>query len=432
MRFDGRKQDQLREVTMTCGYIETAYRSVLVSFGNTRVICTATVEDKVPHWLKGSGQGWVSAEYSMLPAATEQRNQREVNKGKQSGRTQEIQRLIGRSLRAVTDLTKIPNVTIWFDCDVIEADGGTRTAAITGAFLALKMTAEGLLKEGRISEDPIKEHLAAVSTGVLHGKALLDLAYLEDVAVDVDMNLVMTESGRFVEIQGTGEESTFSKEELSTMIDLGSQGIKELIEKQKAAMKKILIASRNKGKIAELEKILMPLGFSVSSLLDYPEMADIPETGATFKENALIKARFAAETTGIPALADDSGLEVDILDGRPGIYSARFAGDHADDQQNNRKLLEELSGVSPKERTARYVCALTIYDPEKGILAETEGTCEGQILENERGTGGFGYDPLFYLPDFDQTFAEIPLDIKNRISHRGRALQRLKETLKNL
>ncbi len=432
MRLDGRKNDQLRDIKITPGYLENAYRSVLIEFGRTKVICTASVEEKVPGWLKGRKQGWVSAEYSMIPGATDSRYQREVNKGKLSGRTQEIQRLVGRSLRAVIDLKKIPDLTIWIDCDVIQADGGTRTASITGGFLVLKMACQGLMSEGKVKEDPIKEHLAAISVGVVNDQVVLDLPYTEDSCAQVDMNLVMTESVNFVEVQGTGEENTFSKEELNLMLEYGEKGILELIELQKKSLKEIVIASKNLGKIREFKSILEPLGFTVYSISDFPEIDEIEETGTSFKENALIKARTVAEKTGLISLADDSGLEVEALDGKPGIYSARFAGENASDQDNNQKLLLELKNIKKEARKAKYVSALALFNPEKMEAEIVEGTCDGIILEEYRGDGGFGYDPLFYLESLDKTFAEIPIEIKNRISHRGKALESLKKVLTNL
>ncbi len=427
MRFDGRREDELREIKLTPGYIENAYRSVLIEFGKTKVICTASVENKVPGWLKGSGQGWVSAEYSMIPGATDSRYQREVNKGKPSGRTQEIQRLIGRALRAVTDLKKMPDITIWIDCDVIQADGGTRTASVTGGFLALKMACQGLIAEGKITDDPIREHLAAVSVGLVNDRVVLDLPYIEDSAAQVDLNLVMTERGRFVEVQGTGEEHTFTRDELNLMLEYGEKGIQELIQIQKKSLKKIVIASKNQGKIVEFKKILEPLGYQVYSSKDFPEIGEIEETGSTFRENALIKAKYVAEKTGMIALADDSGLEVEALGGAPGVYSARYAGVNASDEDNNNKILFQLQNIEEGERKGRYVSALALYDPEKKEAEIVEGTCDGIILEEKKGTGGFGYDPLFYLPGLGKTFAEIPLEIKNKISHRGKALEKLKK-----
>jgi len=210
---------------------------VLVEFGDTRVICTASVEESVPNFLRGKGTGWVTAEYSMLPRATHTRSSREAAKGKQSGRTLEIQRLIGRSLRAVTDMAKLGERTIYIDCDVIQADGGTRTASITGAWVALADAVNTLLKQGRISQNPLKEAVAAVSVGILEGEALLDLDYPEDSAAEVDMNFVMTSSGRFVEVQGTAEAEPFTIAQMDAMRSLAMSGISRLFEIQQESMK---------------------------------------------------------------------------------------------------------------------------------------------------------------------------------------------------
>jgi len=203
---------------------------VLVEFGDTRVICTASVEESVPNFLRGKGTGWVTAEYSMLPRATHTRSSREAAKGKQSGRTLEIQRLIGRSLRAVTDLAKLGERTIYIDCDVIQADGGTRTASITGAWVALADAVDTMLKQGRISQNPLKEAVAAVSVGILEGEAVLDMDYLEDSAAEVDMNFVMTSSGRFVEVQGTAEAEPFTIAQMDAMRSLAISGISHLLK----------------------------------------------------------------------------------------------------------------------------------------------------------------------------------------------------------
>ena len=226
MRHDNRKINQIREITIETDYLMHPEGSVLISFGNTKVIVNATIEDNVPPFLRGSETGWVTAEYSMLPRATNTRNRRESSKGKLTGRTMEIQRLIGRSLRAVVDLEKLGERSIVIDCDVIQADGGTRTASITGAFVALKLAINKLLERGELEENPIKEHLAAISVGILPtGECVADLDYMEDSSALVDMNIVMTESGRMVEIQGTGEEATFTRDELNTLLSLGEESI---------------------------------------------------------------------------------------------------------------------------------------------------------------------------------------------------------------
>jgi len=235
MRPSNREVDQLREITIERNFTKHAEGSVLVSFGDTKVICTASVSESVPRFLKGKKQGWLSAEYSMLPRATNTRNDREASKGKQGGRTLEIQRLIGRSLRACLDMKKLGEHTINIDCDVIQADGGTRTAAITGACAALKDAIDGMLNHGKIKSNPFKQHIAAVSVGLYRGQAVLDLDYAEDVIADTDMNVVMTEAGEFIELQGTAEDGSFNKEQLIRFTELAEHGIKQLIKKQKEA-----------------------------------------------------------------------------------------------------------------------------------------------------------------------------------------------------
>ena len=235
-RPSGRAQDALRAVRLTRGFTRHAEGSVLVEFGDTRVLCTASVEEKVPPFLRGKGQGWVTAEYGMLPRATNTRNDREAARGKQSGRTQEIQRLIGRSLRAVFDLSLLGERTIHLDCDVIQADGGTRTAAITGAFVAAQDAVSLLLAQGKLQSSPVRSHVAAISVGLVEGTPLLDLEYVEDVACDTDMNVVMTEAGHFVEVQGTAEGLAFTRKEMDQLLALAENGIAELIGLQKAAL----------------------------------------------------------------------------------------------------------------------------------------------------------------------------------------------------
>ena len=235
-RSDARAADQLRPVRITRGYTIHAEGSVLIEFGDTKVLCTASVEEKVPGHKKGSGEGWVPAEYGMLPRATHTRSDREAARGKQSGRTQEIQRLIGRSLRAVFDLTLLGERTIHLDCDVLQADGGTRTAAITGAFVAAQDAVNGLLAKGKITQSPIRDHVAAISVGIVQGRPLLDLAYTEDSACDTDMNVVMTGAGHFVEVQGTAEGAAFSRREMDALLVLAEQGCRSLVDLQKQSL----------------------------------------------------------------------------------------------------------------------------------------------------------------------------------------------------
>ncbi len=235
-RTGGRAADALRPVSLERGWTVHAEGSVLISFGATRVLCTASVDEKVPPHKRGSGEGWVTAEYGMLPRATHTRGDREAARGKQSGRTQEIQRLIGRSLRAVFDLAALGERSILIDCDVLQADGGTRTAAITGAFVAAHDAVSFLLREGRIAASPIRDHVAAVSVGLLHGVPLLDLEYVEDAACDTDMNVVMTGAGGFVEVQGTAEGAPFTRAQMDALLGLAGRGIAELVALLRAAL----------------------------------------------------------------------------------------------------------------------------------------------------------------------------------------------------
>ncbi len=234
MRSDQRPANQLRDTTITPNYLLHAEGSVLIEAGRTKVICAASVEDRVPQFLRNSGKGWVTAEYGMLPRATNTRTQREASAGKVGGRTQEIQRLIGRSLRSVTNLVALGERTIWIDCDVIQADGGTRTASITGAFVALALALEKLRERDVIKNIPLTDYVAAISVGIVEGEALLDLAYDDDSRADVDMNIVKTGDGRFIEIQGTAEADPFGREALLQLLSLADVGISQLVEKQRA------------------------------------------------------------------------------------------------------------------------------------------------------------------------------------------------------
>jgi ribonuclease PH len=245
-RPDGRAADQIRPVSFELGIAPNASGSVLVSMGNTRVICGVMIEEVVPRWMKEQGVtgGWLTAEYSMLPYSTNTRKPRDITKGRLDGRSTEIQRLIGRSLRAVVDLEKLGPRTMWVDCDVLQADGGTRTAAITGASLAVAVACRKLADEKKIETPPIRKLVAAVSAGVLNGESVLDLNYEEDKSVTVDFNLVATEDGEFVELQGSGEEATFSGDQLSEMLTLGKKGIAELIAAQRAVLARLMVGPR--------------------------------------------------------------------------------------------------------------------------------------------------------------------------------------------
>lgn len=237
-RLDGRLPNEMRPVSFEPGIAPHATGSVLTSFGNTRVICAATIEKKVPGWMQAQGVsgGWITAEYAMLPYSTHDRKTRDAVKGRLDGRSVEIQRLIGRSMRAAVDLAKLPGMTLWIDCDVLQADGGTRTAAISGAYVAARLAAQRLVKDGVLAEVPFRDSVGAVSVGVWEGLSVLDLPYVEDRDAEVDFNVVMTGSGEFVEVQGTGEEATFSRQQLDELLELAANGIRHISEKQQAVL----------------------------------------------------------------------------------------------------------------------------------------------------------------------------------------------------
>lgn len=245
LRSDGRLPDQLRPIRFEAGIAPNATGSVLVSFGTTRVICAATIEPNVPTWMKQQGVkgGWLTAEYSMLPYSTHERKARDISKGRVDGRTVEIQRLIGRSLRAIIDLQKLGQNTLWVDCDVLQADGGTRTASITGAYLATRLAIQNLIDAKRLSENPLSDSVAAVSVGIFEGHELLDLPYAEDKDAEVDFNVVMTGQGRFVEVQGSGEEATFSGDQLQSLLTLAKKGLKEIASLQTSFLTQQLLKS---------------------------------------------------------------------------------------------------------------------------------------------------------------------------------------------
>jgi ribonuclease PH len=236
LRADGRRPDELRPVDIVPGFLKYAEGSALVSFGNTRVLCAATLEDRVPHWMKGRGTGWVTAEYAMLPRATQERTQRESSKGRVGGRTHEIQRIIGRALRAVTDMSKLGERTLWIDCDVIQADGGTRTASVTGAYVALHLALQSMFDPSDRVRWPLSGAIAAISVGMVGGGTVLDLPYEEDSRAEVDMNVFMTQAGKFVEIQGTAEAEPFDRKQFDGMLDLAETGIRQLFEFQSQAL----------------------------------------------------------------------------------------------------------------------------------------------------------------------------------------------------
>ena len=442
IRIDGRKFDQIRDVKITRNFTKYAEGSVLIEMGETKVVCTASIEDKVPPFLRNTGTGWINAEYSMLPRSTQQRKIRDSSKGKIDGRSQEIQRLIGRAIRSVVDLNKLGERTIWVDCDVIQADGGTRTASITGAFVAVAEAIYKLYSDGLIKKMPIQNFVSAISVGIVNDECLLDICYEEDSNAQVDMNIIMTDRCEFVEVQGTGEERPFSRKDLNKLLELGEKGNKELIRIQRAALGEIadeilgmdygndiVISTGNAHKLEEIGAILRDLDYNIYSLKDVNlGNLDIEENGKTFEHNALIKARTVAKLTNKITIADDSGLEVDAIGKKPGIYSARYAGENATDEENREKLLKALKNTPISHRSARFVCCIAVVFPD-GKEFVVRGTCEGTIAFEEKGKNGFGYDSLFLVDNYNKTFAELPAAVKNGISHRAKALELMKEEL---
>ena len=429
-------EKQLRPVRILPDFTQMAAGSVLIECGRTQVLCTASVEDGAPPFLRGSGRGWLTAEYAMLPGSTPKRKPRDGVK--KDGRGTEIQRLIGRSLRACMDFSRLGERTITVDCDVLQADGGTRTASITGGFVAVCLAVNRLIQQGALFDSPIVRQIAAVSVGIVEDELTLDLDYARDSRAQVDMNVIMARDARgemqFVEVQGTGEGRPFAKEELDGLLALAQGGIETLMGEQRAALgeranvlfrkPKLVLASQNAGKLREL-RALFGAEYDVSSMGELGVDMDIEETGTTFEENARIKAETLCARTGCAALADDSGLEVDCLGGAPGVYSARYAGKHGDDAANNALLVANVRDF-PAPRTARFVSAVALARPGRETLI-ARGSCEGEVLLEERGEGGFGYDPLFYSHDLHKTFAEASADEKNAVSHRARALKNLVE-----
>lgn len=438
MELVNRASDELRMVRILPDYTEMAAGSVLICCGRTKVICTASVQDGVPGFLRGKGRGWLTAEYAMLPGSTPQRKARDGVK--KDGRGVEIQRLIGRSLRAACDLTRLGERTIYIDCDVIQADGGTRTASITGAFTALCIAVDRLMQEGALVDSPIIRQVAAVSAGVIDDVCTLDLEYTQDSRAQVDMNIVMTRDGEgnlgFVEVQGTGEGRCYTREELDRLLALGEKGCLELMQAQLDALegrahvicKKPLLAlaSNNFGKLKELKQLLGGR-FDVRSMREMGVELDVDENGETFEENALIKARALMDVCRCATLADDSGLCVEQLGGRPGVHSARYCGVHGDDEANNQLLLKELSD-KPAPHRAHYGAAVALCRPGREPIV-VYGRCDGEIIGEYRGDGGFGYDPLFLSDDLGVTFAEADPEAKNGVSHRARAITKLIEAL---
>ncbi len=427
-RADGRMADELRPCGIIPDFVGTAAGSCLISFGGTRVIVTASVEEGVPPFLRGKGQGWLTAEYAMLPASTGRRKSRDGIK--RDSRGVEISRLVGRSLRQAVDLARLGERTLTIDCDVLEADGGTRTAAITGGFIALCLAVDKLIRQGALRESPIVSQIAAVSCGITGEGAVLDLNYLEDSGAKADMNFVMNDELGLVEVQGTGEGGAFTAEQLAEMLRLAQSGVKKLMDAQREALgerayvirqkQTLVLSSANQHKIRELRRMLGHR-FHVVGMKEAGFDGEVAETADSFEGNAILKAEVVRAATGYLTLADDSGLEVAALSGEPGVRSARYAGEHGDDSANNELLLRKLEGISNRE--ARFVSALALASPF-GPTRVFRGECKGVITRSPRGSGGFGYDPLFETAS-GRTFAELDEDEKNSISHRADAMRKL-------
>jgi ribonuclease PH/non-canonical purine NTP pyrophosphatase (RdgB/HAM1 family) len=434
-----REKDELRQFSIEPDYMGNPEGSCMVKAGNTHVLCVATVEKSVPMFLRGTGKGWVTAEYGMLPRSTDQRMRREAAIGKQSGRTLEIQRLIGRSLRAIIDMDKLNEYQIKIDCDVIRADGGTRTAAISGAYVALSKAVDFMLEKGIINENPIYEQVAAVSCGIFKGEPVLDLDFYEDSNAQADSNFVLTASGKIIEVQGTAEKEPFSKSELMELLSLAEKGVSEIAQEQNRALKKganrrkfkpgdeIIIATHNMGKFKEFKNALAPYTENVLSGNDI-NLPDVEETEETFEGNAKLKAIAGAKHTGKIVIADDSGFCVKKLKGKPGVYSKRFAVEVGNGKENYpaaiAKLNEELG--NNKDRRASFCCCLVIAWPD-GHTETLNGRVNGKLLKTLQGEDGFGFDPAFVPNGHDRTFAEMSLEEKQKLSHRGKALSSLIE-----
>ena len=383
----------------------------------------------------------MTAEYGMLPRSTHTRTDREAARGRQSGRTQEIQRLIGRSLRAVTDLEGFGERQITVDCDVLKADGGTRTAAITGAWVALFQAFEWLIEQGEIDASPLTDQVAAVSCGLYGGETVLDLDYAEDSACQADANFVLSGDGGLIEVQATAEERPFTERQFDELLALAKKGIGELCALQRAAIgqptgvtgrvtpsspfpiaSELVIASHNAGKVREIGELLAPAGVSAVSAADLG-LPEPEETADSFAGNALLKARAAAAASGRPALADDSGLTVRALDGEPGIYSARWAGPARDFALAMERVNRALGDAA--DRRASFVCALAVARPD-GAEAVFEGTVSGHLTWPPRGSRGFGYDPIFVPDGHTLTFGEMTPEAKHAMSHRADAFAKLR------
>ena len=449
---------------LTRGFQRHPAGSVLVEFGGHAGPLRGERHRGGAALAQGLGAGLGDRGVRDAAAATHTRSDRESVKGRVGGRTHEISRLIGRSLRACIDLAALGENTIALDCDVLQADGGTRTAAVTGAYVALADAVTWLGAKGRLADPkPLSCQVAAVSVGVVEGRVRLDLPYEEDSRAEVDANVVATDTGTLIEVQSTGRGrpspgapstrcSTWrcaaspswrrrrprrcpSRTRGSRSERHRGDGPERAAERQRGGlMTDLLVATRNPGKLVELRRLLEAehvTGVRVLGLADVPEFPEEPETGATFAENALAKARDATKATGLAAVADDSGLTVDALGGMPGVLSARWSGRHGDDRANLELVLGQLADVPDARRGAAFVCAAALVVPG-GQEVVVHGEWTGRLVRAPRGTGGFGYDPVFVPDGETRTSAELTPQEKDAASHRGRAMRALLPHLREL
>ena len=444
-RGDGRALDELRPVSFERDYTVMAPGSVLVSFGQTKVLCTASVEDRVPPWMRGSGKGWVTAEYSMLPGSTPERASREAAKGKQSGRTQEIQRLIARSLRAVCDLVVLGEAQITVDCDVLQADGGTRTASICGAYVALHDAFSRMQQAGTLRENPLTDSVAAISVGIIDGVPMLDLPYAEDSRAEVDMNVVMTGAGRFVEVQGTAEGMAFSRGELDSLLGVGRSGDQGAFGRaggrsgrataaavSPASPLRLVLASANPDKVAEIAAVLTD-ALEVELVPRPDDVPDVIEDGDdTARQRPPQGAGAGRGHRACAAVADDTGSGGRRARRCPRRVLGPLRRRGRDLCRQRGQAAHRAGALGPSGGGAHR--PLPHRGP--GFVPRRHRTLgrgrrwRGRSPTEPVGTGGFGYDPVFVPSEGDgRTFADMTPSEKHAISHRGRAFRALVSAL---
>lgn len=431
IRHTGRTPRELRNIQVKTNVFKYPEGSVVIAFGDTEVICNATVQPQASKQA-ASGQGWISVEYNQLPRATGQRQSRKSP----AAADENLAETIGKALRGVCDLSRLAERKIVIDCDVVQADGGTQSASLTGAFVALRLAVNRLLAQNELASDPIRENVAGVGVALLpDGTCVLDPDAYEEEQALVGMSLVMNEGGDFLSIQAFGADTSFSGNDLNELLHYGAVGIESLIASQKEALvdkthevpeKTIVIATGNVGKAKEFAALFGAAGYEIKTLKDFPDLPDVAETGTTFEANARLKAETISQLIQQPVLADDSGLCVDALSGMPGVYSARFAGEQKSDAANNAKLLHELYDVPDEKRGAHFHCTLVFAAPQKDSLV-VSADWYGRIGRIPRGDYGFGYDPLFIPDGMEKTSAELLPAEKNHLSHRGQAMAKLQD-----